>query len=556
MLARNSTFQHPSHESAPAASPYRLFAFRHDIRPDPIRLFASLFASSENAYWLDSSLHDDGAARFSYMGDSSGPRSRRIHFRADISQIEIVEKGATTTQHGDIFEYLEQDLQARGKPDAVLPFDFHGGYVGYFGYELKGVLQGKMSHSSATPDACWIFADRMVVLDHSAGDMWLLCLDEGEQPDPDNAQWLAHVVQAAIDATGSPAPEQKSATGQLTDLRWRHRPDEYRHLIERALELIRQGDTYEVCLTNQLSAKGELDPFAAYINLRQLNPSPYAAYLKAGTLSVLSGSPELFLSISQERVVTSKPIKGTARRDQDPVEDARLADELATSEKARSENLMIVDLLRNDLGRVCEIGSVQVPHLFHVESFASVHQLVSTITGTLGHHRSAFDCIRAAFPGGSMTGAPKVRTMAIIDELEAGPRGIYSGSLGYLSLSGSVRLNIVIRTIVIDGSDISMGSGGAIVAMSDPDEELDEVLLKLQAQLHTLRACGVEFDIDHLLREFPLISMPAEPLAVQSAQTKQNAGALIDSVSGETLFDLADFDVADRTYNTRLHASR
>jgi para-aminobenzoate synthetase len=201
--------------------------------------------------------------------------------------------------------------------------------------------------------------------------------------------------------------------------------------------------------------------------------------------------------------VTSKPIKGTAPRHVNPREDARLAEELQNSIKGRSENLMIVDLLRNDLGRVCEVGSVYVPALFAVESFATVHHLVSTICGRLAADKTVFDCIRSSFPGGSMTGAPKVRTMRLIDELERGPRGIYSGSMGFLSLSGAAQLNIVIRTIVFHQSRITMSSGGAIVALSDPDEELDEVVLKLQSQLRTLRLSGAEFDVEVPVREMP-----------------------------------------------------
>ena len=201
------------------------------------------------------------------------------------------------------------------------------------------------------------------------------------------------------------------------------------------LEAIRAGQSYEICLTNQLRGQSPVDPLDYFENLRRINPAPWAAFLRYPDLAVACSSPELFLNITHEGHVTSKPIKGTAPRSADPAE-------LAASEKTRAENLMIVDLVRNDLGRVCRTGSVRVTRLMEIETFPAVHQMVSTIEGDLRPDASALDCVRAAFPPGSMTGAPKIRTMEIIRRLEAGPRGIYSGCIGFLSVTGAATFNV------------------------------------------------------------------------------------------------------------------
>jgi len=224
------------------------------------------------------------------------------------------------------------------------------------------------------------------------------------------------------------------------------------------------------------------------VELRRISPVPYGAFLRFPGVAVLSASPERFLTVDPYGAVESKPIKGTRPRGATPAEDEELRADLLGREKDRAENLMIVDLVRNDLNTVCEVGSVHVPRLFHVETYAPVHQLVSTIRGRLRPGVSAVGCVRAAFPGGSMTGAPKIRTMEIIDRLERGPRGVYSGAMGWFSLSGAVDLSIVIRTLVAADDRVTFGVGGAIVALSKPEEEFEEIVVKSRAMVAAVAA--------------------------------------------------------------------
>ena len=247
------------------------------------------------------------------------------------------------------------------------------------------------------------------------------------------------------------------------------------------------GESYQVCLTNRIRAPFTGDALALYGLLRRHNPAPFSAFMRTSDFSVLETSPERFLRIDPGGLVEARPIKGTIRRSPDPVEDRRLADELSRSDKNRAEHLMIVDVLRNDLGRVARYGSVRVPELMTIETRATVHHIVSSVRATLAEAHDAIDCIRAAFPGGSMTGAPKLRTMEIIDRLETSARGVYSGALGYFSIDGAVDLSMVIRTAVVADGSISLGVGGGVVATSDPDDEFDEAMLKGAALMQAIQ---------------------------------------------------------------------
>jgi para-aminobenzoate synthetase len=259
--------------------------------------------------------------------------------------------------------------------------------------------------------------------------------------------------------------------------------------VEGAQRALVAGESYEVCLTDAatVALKGA-DALSIYLRQREAMPAPYGAFIRAGDFALLSSSPERFLRVTADGIVESKPIKGTRRRGADPAEDDELRQELARSAKDRAENMMVVDLVRNDLGRVCEVGSVTVPSLMAVESFSHVHQLVSTVRGRLAPDHDAIDAVAACFPAGSMTGAPKLRTMEIIDALEPAARGVYSGAHGYLGLGGEADLGVVIRSLVFHGNRARVGGGGAVTVLSDPEAEYEEMKLKVGPLLSLLGA--------------------------------------------------------------------
>jgi para-aminobenzoate synthetase len=473
----------PSRAARPAGRPVAGPRVHHRTLAtwcDPEAVFVALYGDGDHAVWLDSARAEPGLARFSFMGAPEGPLGQVVRYDVATRVLTVDRDGTREELRESVLDYCKREL-ARLRADAPeLPFDFVGGFAGYLGYELKAECGGTLVHRSPLPDAALVFCDRLIVFDHDERRVHLLALAEGTRGAAAE-QWLA-TTERRLEGVAQPAPPAPAMAGAPA-FAAREGRDAYLANIGACLHEIVEGETYEVCLTTQLHSDGAIDPLAAYRALRARNPAPHAALLRLGDVSVLSSSPERFLRVDRERIVESKPIKGTAPRAAHPLEDAYRAAALRADDKSRAENLMIVDLVRNDLGRVCALGSVEVPVLMAVESYATVHQLVTTVRGRLRDDASAIDCIRAAFPGGSMTGAPKLRTMEIIDRLEAGPRGPYAGALGFLSVNGTADLSIVIRTLVASRRGLQIGSGGAIVAASDPDAEHDEMLLKARAVL-------------------------------------------------------------------------
>ncbi len=429
--------------------------------------FTRLFAASETAFWLDSSRAEPGMARFSFFGDGSGPLAETVRYRVGESP--------------PLFDRLRAELARRQVSAPPLPFDFVGGYVGYFGYELKAECGGDARHRAGTPDASWLFADRFVAVDHEQDATYLVALSTCPETARGASAWLDETGRELRTLPASPDPLIGHRGSPAVE------PDraDYLAAVDRCRESLLAGESYEICLTTGAEFAAVDGAFETYRRLRALNPAPYSAFLRFDDVEVACSSPERFLKVSGG-IAEAKPIKGTAPRGGTPEADARLRADLAADPKCRAENLMIVDLLRNDLGRVCRPGSVHVPVLMDVESYQTVHQLVSTVRGEIAEGRHAVDCVRACFPGGSMTGAPKRRTMELIDDVEQRARGVYSGALGFLSLNGAADLNIVIRTLVRSGGKWRVGAGGAIVLGSDPVAEYEEMLLKAAAPAQSL----------------------------------------------------------------------
>jgi para-aminobenzoate synthetase len=464
-------------------------------QPQGELLFESLFGGDQHAFWLDSADTSTKLGQSSYLGSSLG--ANRLVLEYDVTDGIVTRHDAKGSfkENGSIFQVLDRELEIRALDSPQDPdHGLIGGFVGYLGYECKADCGATNAHRSDVPDAVQMLADRLIAIDHVRDRTHVFSLATGEEPEAQ--QWLDQAERAVREAIAAPPSEL------LTTTTTQNPPDEpvifrpgrgreqYLADIARCQSALGAGESYEVCLTDQIHTDASPDPWQLYRGLRRSNPAPFAAYLKLGEVTIVSSSPERFLSVDRDRRVQARPIKGTAPRSADPVEDEATRVELQEDEKTFAEHLMIVDLLRNDLGRVCEVDTVRVPELMVIEQYATVHQMISNIVGTLEPGRSSIDCVKACFPGGSMTGAPKLRTMEIIDDIEREARGVYSGAIGWLGLDGVVDLSIVIRTIVMrtrppggGANTTTIGAGGAIVMQSDPADEFDEILLKARAPM-------------------------------------------------------------------------
>jgi len=421
---------------------------------DPALAYAAVCGDSDSAFWLDSGA--DATTGTSYLGLAA----------AVITRFE-----------GPVLEWLSSALRessAEASPQPAL------GYVGWLGYELRGETMGvTVAHRSRYPDAAWLRVERALAFDHATRTVTLLARADIEE-------WRGVVEQALAEV--NPVAELIETPPDQLPATWAYTDDEYLAMIAECQRAITAGDAYQLCLTTEASVAVSPDPVVTYLALRSSSPTHHGALIRAGEVSLLSASPEQFLSVSPAGVVTTSPIKGTRPRGATEARDWLERSELEGSAKERAENVMIVDLMRNDLARVSRPGSVEVTSLLAVESYAQVHQLVSTVRGQLAEGLTGIDAIAACFPAGSMTGAPKFSATQILERLENRARGVYSGVFGYLGFDGSVDLAMVIRSIIIDPSGSTVGTGGGITALSVPAEELAETKLKAAALLTVLGA--------------------------------------------------------------------
>jgi para-aminobenzoate synthetase component I len=409
----------------------------------PTNAFIALYSDAPNSFWLDREFATAG--RFSVIGTGS----------------EVDFKG---------IESLADNLETYD--DAELPFAFRPGLVGWLDFEAENPR--------------FLRVESALVFDHEKRHLYFIAKTDSDEK---FRNWLdAALLRLGFIGGESLKYLQATSEPKVVSVTPRHNDEAYLELIAKAQQHIADGDVYQLCLTNEYTIEATADPLATFISLREISPAPYAGYFKFGETDLVSSSPEQFIQVGVDGIVSSKPIKGTRPRGETEASDLAIIEELASNQKERAENLMIVDLMRNDLSRVCEADSVTVEKLFDVETYATVHQLVSTVKGKLASGKQATDVMVAAFPGGSMTGAPKIRAIEIIRDLEAGRRGVYSGVAGYLGDNRSADFGMVIRSLVFEGGKITLGVGGGITIDSEPLAELAETKLKAKALLRALKA--------------------------------------------------------------------
>jgi len=456
-----------------------------DPMPSLERAFRVL-ARDERPFFLDSGLRLPGFGRFSILG--SRPF---LILESKGAKITVREGGRRETHEGNPFHFLRK-LLGRYALRAHPALPFAGGAVGYLGYDLCHFLERLPSAAAddlRLPDMAMAFYDTALVVDHEAQRAWVAAAELG-LPGRGSAERRAGELAERLSGDAPEDPPPAASTD------WQDRPLElmcnftrgdYLRAIQRCKDYIAAGDIFQVNLSRRLEARISISPAELFLRLRRVNPAPMAAYLAGDDFAVVSASPERFLRARRGRVET-RPIKGTRPRGGTPEEDAALAQELLGSEKDAAELAMIVDLERNDLGRVCSYGTVRVARPKALETFPTVHHLVATVEGELHGGCDNVDLLRATFPGGSVTGAPKVRAMQIIDELEPTRRSVYTGAAGYLGFDGGMDLNIVIRTFLVRGGRAWFQVGGAIVADSQLESEYDETGHKARALIEAVSA--------------------------------------------------------------------
>ncbi|MBI4389520.1 MAG: aminodeoxychorismate synthase component I [Nitrospinae bacterium] len=461
--------------------------FGEELVPDldPSALYRALFLDDPESFLFESFAGPGATARYSLMGRSN---SRLLKVERGVAQ--FARNGTGETAVDTASRGLERMRFDSGTSADYLPH-FWGGWVGYAGYEagrlFENLPQGK---NSDVPDLYFMQVDRLAVYDHHTGVLRYIAASE---PGKDDYDRLSGEIRQAWERirsvlqTQNPAPPAnvRALTRPKAEIRSNLTRLEYMAMVEKAKSYISEGDIYQANLAQRFETEFDGDPFDLYLRLRAINPSPFSGFLKFRDLAIVSSSPERLVKVENDHIET-RPIAGTRPRGKTVEEDHMLARDLLLNEKEKAEHLMLVDLERNDLGRICESGSVRVTDLMFLEKYSHVAHIVSNIQGTLKPGTAVSDILRAVFPGGTITGCPKIRCMEIIDELEPVPRGPYSGSLGYIGFARYMDLNIVIRSVVVKDGLAYFHAGAGIVADSDPEREYQETLDKAAAMMAAL----------------------------------------------------------------------
>lgn len=449
--------------------------------PGPLTIFESI-KDRPYSFFLDSACDPAKLGRFSFLG--SDPF---LVFRSKGDRITIERPGARIENiTSDPFLAIRRLLDEYRGSGSLTDIPFTGGAVGYLSYDMKSFIEDLPDNAKDDidlPDSMLGFYNSVVIYDHLHKRCYVS--DSGAAKSRS-----AEVVRSikSLSRRRDNAKRYESARCAHAELESNFSAHEYARAVMRAKEYIKSGDIYQVNISQRFHAKISEDTFELYSRLRKVSPAPFASCLNFNEVTVLSSSPERFIMKRGDRIET-RPIKGTRPRGADPESDLELAEELKNSAKDMAEHIMIVDLERNDLGRICRYGSVRLTESAIIERYSSVHHLVSTVSGTLKSGIDAVDCLKSTFPGGSITGAPKIRSIGIIDELENVKRSIYTGAIGYIGFDGNMDTSIVIRTFIVKGTDIYFQVGGGIVADSEPDKEYEETLHKAAGLMRAL-GCG------------------------------------------------------------------
>ena len=458
-------------------------------------------------FWLlDSALADGRVGRWSFAGAEPYAITRVFGDRIEIEpcrrENEESPRVEASAWRGDPFEALRA-LVPRAEPsDVAARIPFVGGAVGWLGYELVAHVERvalRQSGDLVAPDAAWLLVDRVLAFEHASGRLFATALGRGDAAERAVDHFAEQIARGVTRSKPDKTNNLTPGTALSEPLRWRDAgtglevgaffdADSYAKTVVAIQQEIAAGELYQANLTHRLAARFGGDAWRLYQALRERSPAPFAAFLELPELTIVGSSPERFLCLDADGCVETRPIKGTRPRGATTAEDERLCDELRGSEKERAENAMIVDLMRNDLGRVCAPGSVEVPELFAIERYATLFQMVSTVRGRLRPGRDRIDLLRAAFPPGSMTGAPKIAAINLLARLEPVRRGVYAGALGHLDARGGADLCVVIRTLLCRGQQAWLHVGGGIVLDSDPRSEWEETLAKARAPLDALAA--------------------------------------------------------------------